>query len=639
MMPTGTLFMDYGSDDSDCNEINCHHWDLLCPEYHDPDDVTQPPDSLTHGDTPGHPPHEGPRPTQVPASRTYMAGPHGSLHPGRPPDWVRLYDVVRSSGAPNFRGAKIPVTHQLNIPQWRYYADRFKDPDLPDLLAYGFPLNYTSPQFPHQVAGNHTSATYHPEHVDTYIATELAYGALQGPFSHPPFHPAFHTSPLMTSPKKNSHQRRVILDLSFPHGTSVNTGIPRDTYLGTPYKLHLPSAQDLRDLILTQGAGCHLWSLDLKRGYRQLRVCPLDWPLLGIQWKGQYYFDTAVPFGIRWGAMYMHRTTSALTSIAAYDGIPTVAYIDDIAGAQSPARAQQDKAHCQHLMEELGLEEQVEKGTDPDTRMVWLGVHFDTQTMVMSVPHSKIEECLSLAGEWAHKTHCTRSQLRRFLGKLFHIAQCCPTLRLFVNRLLETLRVTPEHGYTPIPPTFYADIRWILQFLPVYNGIQMIPYNPTLPTPIVVDSCLTGCGGHFGSQIYYSEFPAFILEQHLTICQLEMLNVLVAIRLWSDELHGHVVRVRCDNASAVSVLQHGRGRDPFLLACARDVWHLTARFNFEIRIEHVPGHENHLADQLSRYYVDKSCRAQIEDYIAHNDTTLHTIPPEWFMVSNIKWGP
>ena len=56
MMPTRTLFMEYGSspvitsvvmegDDSDCNdtdEIDCHHWDILCLEYYNPDDFIQP---------------------------------------------------------------------------------------------------------------------------------------------------------------------------------------------------------------------------------------------------------------------------------------------------------------------------------------------------------------------------------------------------------------------------------------------------------------------------------------------------------------------------------------------------------------------------------------------------------------------
>ena len=135
---------------------------------------------------------------------------------------------------------------------------------------------------PRSVLVNHSSALNFPSHVEIYLSTELNYNALCGPFSQPPFYLLQH-SPLMTAPKKKSNSRRVIMDLSFPKDCSVNSGTPKDTYLGVPYKLHLPSAQDLRDLIIKQGRSCFLWSADLKRGYRQLRVCPLDWPLLGIQ--------------------------------------------------------------------------------------------------------------------------------------------------------------------------------------------------------------------------------------------------------------------------------------------------------------------------------------------------------------------
>ena len=124
----------------------------------------------------------------------------------------------------------------------------------------------------------------------------------------------------------------------------------------------------------------------------------------------------------------------------------------------------------------------------------------------------KINECLRMARSWATKEYCTKSQLRKFLGKLFHICQCCPTSRLFVNRLLETFRSATEHGRHPIGPAFRADIHWVSQYLPLYNGIQMIPRNPTLDTPISVDSCLTGGGGHFGNRIYNTAYPEFILQ-------------------------------------------------------------------------------------------------------------------------------
>jgi hypothetical protein len=43
-------------------------------------------------------------------------------------------------------------------------------------------------------------------------------------------------SPLHSVPNKDSSERRVIVDLSFPEGESVNFGILKDEYLGLKIK-------------------------------------------------------------------------------------------------------------------------------------------------------------------------------------------------------------------------------------------------------------------------------------------------------------------------------------------------------------------------------------------------------------------
>ena len=437
----------------------------------------------------------------------------------------------------------------------------------------------------------------------------------------------------MTAPKKHSDMRRVILDLSYPDGASVNSGIPCDSYLGVPYKLSLPSAQDLRDLIIAQGQGCHLWSIDLQRGYRQLRVCPMDWPLLCFAWDSAYYFDTAVPLGIRWGSMYMQRTTSAVTTLAHQHHIPCIAYIDNVVSAQPPSQALNGKRRFQALLVELSLEENASKGSEQSRHMTWLGVDHDSEAMTMAVPVDKIHECLRIFQLWVNKEHCTKSQLWKYLRKLFHICQCCPTLRLFVNRMLETLKAAPDYGRHPIGPAFRADLHWILQYLPLYIGLQMIPRSPTLDTSIAVDRCLTGGGDHFGPHIYHTVYPDFILQRGLNISELEMMNAVIAIKLWAPMLCNHVIRLQCNNSAAVSVLQTVRGRASFLLSYACEVRAYTAQYKFEIRMEHIAGANNTLADQLSHYHSDLSCRARVDALIASTETILHPVDAHLFKLA------
>ena len=77
------------------------------------------------------------------------------------------------------------------------------------------------------------------------------------------------------------------------------------------------------------------------------------------------------------------------------------------------------------------------------------------------------------------------------------------------------------------------------------------------------------------------------------------------------------VRLQCDNSAAVSVLQSGQGRASFLLSCAREVWAYIAQCKFEICVQHIPGCQYTLADQLGHYLSDASCRARVDEFIVY----------------------
>ena len=79
-----------------------------------------------------------------------------------------------------------------------------------------------------------------------------------GPFSALPVTPWFQVSSLMTRPKKDSTAKRVIMDLSFPSGRSVNAGIARGYYQGTQFNFSLSSVRMLTDRLSGLGQGTWL---------------------------------------------------------------------------------------------------------------------------------------------------------------------------------------------------------------------------------------------------------------------------------------------------------------------------------------------------------------------------------------------
>ena len=126
--------------------------------------------------------------------------------------------------------------------------------------------------------------------------------------------------------------------------------------------------------------------------------------------------------------------------------------------------------------------------------------------------------------------------------------------------------------------------------------------------------------------------PAFIRQLHLspsigyqicTIVYLEMVNILLALRLFAPRWTQCKVRVRCNNQAVVHVLRSGKTTDPFLGACARNIWFWSARFDVDMRYDHIRGTENAVADLLSRW--SGSC---------HDNTILRSFIPEpvWLQV-------
>ena len=134
------------------------------------------------------------------------------------PKEALIYNVVRDKGAPNFRGARLPLSHKLNINESRWQAFKYYDVQLPDFLEFGFPTGFVGADIPALGLDNHSSAVKNPQHIANYLTTELSHHAIMGPFKQPPFQDWFRTNPMLTRPKRDSDKLRVILDLSFPQG-------------------------------------------------------------------------------------------------------------------------------------------------------------------------------------------------------------------------------------------------------------------------------------------------------------------------------------------------------------------------------------------------------------------------------------
>ena len=286
--------------------------------------------------------------------------------------------------------------------------------------------------------GNHKSVTEFPLDVQAYINEESEHGAITGPFRDVPISNC-HVSPFMTCPKANSETRRVIIDLSWPKGYSVNGRVDKSTNMSTDFQLTFPTIDDLTAELTKSRKGAHLYKIDVSRAFCHLYIDPFDYDLLGLYWDG-FYLDKNLPFGTRHGSQFFQHMSDAVRYIMRQRGFDILNYIDDCLGFGVPSVAKKSFDALSDVLSDLGLTISQKKLVPPSTKTTCLGIEINTVLGTLSIPEDKFAQIKAEVVNWAGKKSCTKRQLQSLLGLLLYICKFVRPARCFLNRMLETLR-------------------------------------------------------------------------------------------------------------------------------------------------------------------------------------------------------
>ena len=524
-------------------------------------------------------------------------------------DPVAVHHMVRNTGKYNFQDARILLPSKINFELFEELAQGYWDWQLPHFIKYGFPLDfpYSKENCLKSGRDNHASATKFPTHVDKYLETELAHGAIIGPFSEPPYGSATHVSPFMSRDKADSDTRRIIIDLSWPLESSINYFTPANIYMDTIYKLQYPTVDNITEKLKQIGTHAVLYKIDLSRAFRQLRIDPSDFNLLCLWWKGSYYSDQYCPFGHRSGSMGMTRLTDFFRFLMTQKGYHIYSYVDDMIGCAEESNADSQCDFLLSLLERLGFPISPKKLVRPTKVCNCLGIVIDTTNRTLSVSEEKQQEIIKKCNDLQNQSFITKRQLQSILGSIMFVHKCVRSCRYFTNRLLQALREADSNIIT-VTKDMKRDIAWFQAFMPTYNGLTTYDHrNPPAYETIEIDACLEGIGGVWGNRVYASSIPD-ILRSHpeMSITQYEMLNILVALRVWGHMWrHQHVV-FNVDNAAVVTICNKGYTKCNHLGAMIRNIWLVTAIWDIELVVIHIPGKQNCVADTLSRLCKDAS---------------------------------
>ena len=416
------------------------------------------------------------------------------------------------------------------------------------------------------------------------------------------------TSRFGVIPKSTPGKWRLIVNLSAPEGASVNDGI-NDRVSSLSYV----TVDDAAREVLRRGARSLLAKVDVESAYRAVSVHPDDRWLLGMQWDGGVFVDTALPFGLRSAPKIFNALADAATWILKQEGVDFVIhYCDDflLIGAPDSQECAQALATVKRVFGRLGLPIAINKLEGPAWCLTFLGIEVDTIAMELRLPSEKLIELKALVESWlARHRSRTREELESLIGKLNHACKVVRPGKTFMRRMFELLTGTRRaHYYVHLSTAMLSDLRWWATFMEEWNGASLLQ---EFGQRQVSHKCWTdasgsfGCGAVWGVEWLQVEWPTAYMvrdralrEESITLK--ELVPVVLACAVWGRQWSDCMVVVHCDNEGAVAAINSGYSRVAPIMHLLRCLFFIRARRGVAVKAVHIPGRLNTVADAISR---------------------------------------
>ncbi|XP_078142279.1 uncharacterized protein LOC144539879 [Centroberyx gerrardi] len=261
-----------------------------------------------------------------------------------------------------------------------------------------------------------------------------------------PFSQVFRISPIGVATRKYSGKKRLIMDLSSPHGShipSINSVIP-----SPDFSMQYATIDHAITLIRLAGRGAWLSKAAITSAFKVLPIHPDFWRFFGVCWKGAYYFSVRLTFGCRSSPRIFDSLSEALCWILTNNHrLPYILHLlDDFLVVTPPASPPHlGLTTLTKVFSELGVPLSEEKTSGPSTSIEFLGITLDSISFQASLPSEKIQRITLLLSNYLLADRCTKRQLLALLGHLNYAIRIIPQAKSFLSNLLtKAVGVPPQ---------------------------------------------------------------------------------------------------------------------------------------------------------------------------------------------------
>jgi hypothetical protein len=455
-------------------------------------------------------------------------------------------------------------------------------------------------------ADNLRSALSHPEAIEEYLKDEAQKGRIEGPFQERPS--TITRIVPMGSVPKDEDKRRIILNYSAPDGLAINEEIEK-------LECQLEQFDKVMDMLGELPTGTKLIKIDVKAAFRLVPVKPMDSGLLGMQWKGLFYKDNCLPFGLSSSPPLWERVSRALEWILRKWVTPHVAhYVDDfmlaIPQGWDPERV---LARALAIFDLLGVPISIGKLVGPTTQLEFLGIAVDSVQRICQVAPAKRKKLIGQLQIFAKCSKVAVKRLESVVGLLQFVTNVVRPGKAFIARLRDSLR-RASGPMVSLGPVGKADAQWWLKYLPTWPGrsyLRPATEGQSNTTNISTDACREGMAAVFGTRWCQSRWSeAWIKratrEKTVSMPFLELAAVVIGVRTWASDLAAKTVVVYCDCEPVVLAASRGYSPQAGMMGLLRDLAALAMTHMIRFRFVHIASETNHVADLLSRFNTQEA---------------------------------
>ena len=392
-------------------------------------------------------------------------------------------------------------------------------------------------------------------------------------------------------PKKNGEMRPII------NLKSLNNAVEKG-------KFKMETQRAIRRALQQ---GDWVTSIDLKDAYFHIPIKPAFRKFLRFTVGREVFQFKALPFGLTSAPREFTRVTSTLASIVHRKGINLHLYLDDwLLRARSFEKCLQQTREVVQDTTDLGfIVNPVKSDLVPTQKFSFLGEDFNLVEGLVRPTQEKVAKIQALC-RILKKHPCQEARfLLKVLGVMNAVADVIPLGRLHMRPLQLYLLSQWSMSTQPLSCKVFLN-SFFQEHLSWWNSPENLLEGQLLHLPketeeLCTDSSMTGWGATLNTVHMVHGVWDQTTSDSRSINWLELKTVHLAILHFLDLLKHRSVMIRSDNLATIYNLdKQGGTHSPELCYLAWEILRLCHQHKILVRVQHLTGELNVLADQLSR---------------------------------------